>query len=147
MRSSRRALRASWRCSSVRCSTSSTPSRWSISCWNTRAGVLVELEVELSAVEVVALHVDLRGAEDLPAQAGHRQAALDEVRLAPALDDGGVEDHARPVVVVVDEEALLHPHLRGGEPDAGGLVHGDEHVVDELDERAVDLGDLGGAAA
>ena len=49
---------------------------------------VVGLEVDLVAVEVVALHVDLLRSHDLEAEPGNRQAALDEGPLAPALGDG-----------------------------------------------------------
>src|SRR5690606_29403964 len=50
-------------------------------------------------------------------------------------------------IEVVDEEALAHPDLGGGQAEARGLVHGVEHVVGELDQLAVDVGDLGGGGA
>ena len=37
------------------------------------------------------------------------------------------------------DDALGHAHLNGGEPDAGGLVHGLEHVLDQLLHLRVDL--------
>ena len=45
------------------------------------------------------------------------------------------------VVDVVHEEALLHADLRRRETDAGRLVHRLVHRVDELGQRAVDVGD------
>jgi hypothetical protein len=31
-------------------------------------------------------------------------------------------------------------HLRGGQPDTWGCIHGLEHVVDELSELGIELG-------
>ena len=82
------------------------------------------------------------GPHDLEREAGQREAALFVRPLAGRLDDLGVEHHVRAGVVVdvVDEEALLHADLRRGEADAGRLVHRLVHRVDELGERAVDVG-------
>ena len=62
------------------------------------------------------------------------------------LDDHRVDEGARPeaVVEVVHEQALLDADLGSGEPEAGHVVHGLDHVVDQTDERAVDVGDVGG---
>ena len=61
--------------------------------------------------------------------------------------EAGVDDGMGAGADVVDEEALLDAHLRGGQADTRGLVHGDEHVVGQLDQVLVDLGDvLGGLA-
>ena len=53
---------------------------------------LVGLDLDLVAVEVVAGEQHLLGAHDLPAQAGHRQAALEVGPLAAGLGDGRVDD-------------------------------------------------------
>ncbi|MNS90404.1 hypothetical protein D3C72_1244540 [compost metagenome] len=70
--------------------------------------------------------------------AGHRQATF-LIHLAPVLgDDFRVDEHARLVLFfahVDDHEALVHVHLAGSQADAGGVVHGLEHVVEQLLER------------
>ncbi len=106
-------------------------------------GKIIEFEIELVAVQVKALHMDFRWSNDLPMQTRHRQAALNELGLSPALNDGWVDDDAGVIIVVEHEETLLHPNLRGGQTNPGSVVHRDEHVVDELDERAVDTVDVG----
>ena len=122
-----RAARASPACAASRSSRSSmsTPSRWSISCRNTRPEQLVALDDDLVAVEVEALHGDDLRAHDLEREAGQRQAALLVDPLARRLDDLGVEEHVRAglVVDVVDEEPLLHPDLRRGETRRPGASY------------------------
>ena len=75
---------------------------------------LVGLDGDLVAVEVEADDVDPVRADDLPRQAGHREAALLVDPLAVGLDDLGVDHALGPgaVVEVLDEEALLHADLR-----------------------------------
>ena len=46
------------------------------------------------------------------------------------------------VVEVVDEDPLLDADLRRGQADAGRGVHRLDHVLGELDQRAVDVGDV-----
>src|SRR5690606_18495158 len=84
---------------------------------------LVGLEVDRGAVEVDPGDVDPLGPHDVPVQAGNREAALGELPLTVALADLGVDQllPAVPLAEVVDEEALLDPHLRGGETDPGGV--------------------------
>ena len=48
---------------------------------------------------------------------------------------------------VVDEHALLHTDLGGGQADAGGVVHGDDHVVGQRLQAGVDVRHLGAAGA
>ena len=81
---------ASLRCSGVMRSNMSTPSRWSSSCWNSRASQLVGLDLDLVAVEVVRREQDLLRPHDLDVEAGDRQAALVVHPLAPALLDLGL---------------------------------------------------------
>ena len=75
---------------------------------------------------------------------GHRQAALEVAPLAAGLGDDRVDQRPAARRRVVDEQALLHADLRGGQPEAGRVVHRLEHVVGQADERAVDVVDLGG---
>ncbi len=42
------------------------------------------------------------------------------------------------------QQALVHVHLGRRQPDAGGLVHGLEHVVDQLPELIVHMLHRGG---
>ena len=99
----------------------------------------------LVAIEATANHVHPVGPHDLPREARNRQAALLVRPLAIGLDDLGVDDGlgAAAVVEVPDEQALLHADLRRSQAEAGGRVHGLDHVVDELHEAGVDVGDVG----
>ena len=54
----------------------------------------------------------------------------------------GLIDDLRALADVVDEDPLLDADLRAGQAEAGGLVHGGEHVVGQARELAVDVGDL-----
>ena len=107
------------------------------------AGEIIEFKIELVPIEIESLHMHLRRSQDLPMEARNRQATLDERGLSPALDNGGIDDDTGGVIVIEDEEALLNTDLRSGQTDAWSVVHGDEHVVHELDERAIDALDLG----
>ncbi|MOA39667.1 hypothetical protein D3C78_1614670 [compost metagenome] len=54
-----------------------------------------------------------------------------------------IDEHARLVAVLGDidhDQALVEIHLRRREADTLGLVHGLEHVVDLLLQRAVEAG-------
>ena len=100
---------------------------------------VVAFEHDLLAVEVDAAHRDPLGAHDLELEAGHRQAPLFPLDLAAALDDLGVDHHARAValVQVVGEEPLAHADLRGGQPDAFGEGHRLVHPVTSGTRSAV----------
>ena len=136
--------RAARRCSGSRRSVRSTPSRWSISCWMSRAKRSSASTVTSLPSRSTPVSAILTGPLDLPGVAGHRQAALLEDPGAVAGGDDRVEDDAPTATLglVVDEKALAHPHLRGGQTDPPRLVHGGEHAVAEASDRAVDLGDL-----
>jgi 16S rRNA (guanine1207-N2)-methyltransferase len=91
--------------------------------------------------------VDLLRPDQLEGHARDRQAPLVVRPLAPRLRDHGVDHDLRALADVVHEQALLHADLRGGQAEAGGLVHRGEHVLGQLHELGVDIGDLGGALA
>ena len=76
-----------------------------------------------------------RGSRDTPPRGTTRRFDL---------DDGRVDRPPRSLADVVDEQPLLHADLGGGEPGALGVVHGLHHVVDQPDERPVDLVDFTG---
>lgn len=108
---------------------------------------LVGFDGDLVALEVEAHQVDLLRAHDLERHAGDRQAPLLIGPLAAGLDDAGIDQYAWFGAVVgvevVDEQALSDTHLRGSEAEARSLVHRLEHVVGQLDQPVVDVGDLG----
>ena len=58
------------------------------------------------------------------------------------LREDGVDDGTGAFTHVVDEQALLHADLVGGQPHARGVVHGLEHVVGQLAQGGVELGDV-----
>lgn len=107
---------------------------------------LVGFEAHLVAVEIETGDLDLLRTTDLEVPARHRQTSLVEPPFAVGTGDPGVDQHSAIGLAigadVIDEETLLHTDLRGGETEAGGGIHRGEHVVDQLVELAVDLGDL-----
>ena len=147
---SRSARMACLRWSRVVRSRISTPSRWSISCWSTRAS---RPEASISCSSPCSSCARTRtctGPLDLDEHAGQRQAALLE-RLAllagpleHRVDDGG---DRRVGVDAVDEHAVHHADLRGREADAERVVHEPAHPADLLGEALVELLDLERAAA
>src|SRR5581483_7925276 len=67
--------------------------------------VRLELDAQVIAVRVLALEHDTRGALDGHAHALEREAALLlGRRLLAALDDDGVDDRARPLLVRLEHE-------------------------------------------
>jgi len=104
----------------------------------------VGFELHVVAVEVNSLNDDAPRAEHLDIQTGDRQAALVVHPLPARLDDFRIDDDARIVVDVVDEEAALDTDLRGGETDSGRLVHDTEHLFGEAHELRIDVRDFVG---
>ena len=103
---------------------------------------LVGLPLDRVAVEVDAAQQHLLRADHLDVQAGDRQAALLVDPLAVGLDDLRVEDDHRLVAEVPHEDLLLHADLRGGQGEAVvAAVERAEHLVDEAQRLAVDVGD------
>ena len=107
------------------------------------AGKVIELKIELVTIEIETLHMHLSRSQDLPVQSGNREATFDERSLSPAFNNGRIDDDTRRIIMIKDEESLLHAHLRSGQTDTWSVVHGDEHVVHQVDERAIDALDLG----
>jgi len=108
---------------------------------------LVGLDRELVAVEIHADQVDGLRSDDLPRQAGHREAPFLKGPLTVGLHDPRVQDHAGVLAVVVYEEPLLHADLGGRQADAQCLVHGAEHVLGQPNQRAVHIGHVGSRRA
>mmetsp|Transcript_49610 Transcript_49610/g.116521 ORF Transcript_49610/g.116521 Transcript_49610/m.116521 type:complete len:227 (+) Transcript_49610:181-861(+) len=104
----------------------------------------VGIELEHLAVAVERAHGHLGMARHLVVDLRYRQAALLAIHhLLAELDQLGIDQHPRRVAVlrgVDDDDALMHVHLRGRQPDAVGGVHGFQHVVDQLADAGVDLG-------
>ncbi|MCY1436602.1 hypothetical protein D9M71_527310 [compost metagenome] len=92
--------------------------------------------LERLAVAVQRLDLHLLRTVDVLVEAGHRQAAfLVLVHLVGEGFELGVDEHPRLGFVlgeVDDHDALVHVDLGGGQADAGSVVHGLEHVVDQL---------------
>ena len=104
----------------------STPSRWSSSCWTTRASSSSSSSRTRLAVEVLALERDRRRALDRHEHALEREAALVVAsRSSRSLDDLGVDDDDRVLVLVglEDEEPLQDADLGRREADAVRVVH------------------------
>ena len=103
---------------------------------------LVGLPLDRVAVDVDAPQQHLLRAHDLDVQAGDRQAPLLVHPLPVGLDDLRVEHDHRVVAEVPHEHLLLHADLRGGQRQAVvAAVERAEHLVDEADGLAVDVGD------
>jgi Mlc titration factor MtfA (ptsG expression regulator) len=102
---------------------------------------LVADDGHIVAVEIEARDRDHLRAHDVEGETRQREAALFVEPFVFGVDDRGVDERVRALTDVVHEETPLHPDLRCGEPDAGGLVHGGVHGVDQLGERAVELRD------
>ena len=119
----------------------STPSRWSISCWITRASRPGRLDSERRAGLVAGAHPHVDRPLDLDADAGEREAALlHRLELvAPALELR-VDEHGerRVGLDAVDEHAVHHAELGGGEADPERVVHQLAHALDLVGERRVE---------
>ena len=107
----------------------------------------ISFDRQFVAIEVNPHEVHRLGADDLPGQAGYRETALFEDPLAVRLHDPRVQDHPGGLTVVVDEEALLHAHLWGGQTDPGGLVHRLEHFLAQAYQSSVNIGHISGRGA
>ena len=107
----------------------------------------VSFNRQFVAIEVHSHEVDRLGADDLPGQAWYRETTLLEDPLAVGLHDPRVQDHPGGLTVVVDEEALLHAHLRGGQADPGGLVHRFEHFLTQAHQGSVHVGHVSSRGA
>ena len=103
------------------------------------------LQLLLLAVEVEILHPHLRRPLDVLVEFRDREAALlVHALLVRRPHHLRIDEDALHLVVVLlrqvhGDDALGHADLDGGEPDAGRLVHGLEHVGDELLHLRVDL--------
>jgi len=107
------------------------------------AGEIIEFKIELVSLEIETPHMHLSRSQDLPVQSGNRETTFDERGFSPTLNNGRIDDDTGCIIVIEDEEPLLYAHLRSGQTDTWRVVHGDEHVVHQLDERAVDAVDVG----
>src|SRR6266542_466862 len=101
------------------------------------------------AVEVTDLHA-LRPRHGL-GEVGDRKTSLVLGDLTEALDDLGVDEDVELLGTLADGEVDDHEPLRDADlvrrqADAGGGVHGDDHVVDQLLQRVVEVGHGRGGA-
>ena len=125
-RRSRRVRMASLRWSRGVRSRIRRPSRWSISCWMTRASRPDGLDEDLLAAGVLGADPHVDRALDVDVDAGQAQAALLHRLLVAAgpLQDRVDEGVDRPVVLdAVDEDAGQEADLRRRQPDAERVVH------------------------
>jgi hypothetical protein len=108
------------------------------------------LDLDRLAVAVQALYTDVRGALDRFVDPRHRQAALVHLLMPGCVGDHRVDQADRGCTVFADihyDQTLADIDLDRRESDAGGVVHGLEHVVDEPAQRVVDMLDRLRAAA
>jgi len=101
-------------------------------------------QLVVAAVAFLRLDPYLLRAVDILVEAGHRQAAfLVLVHLLGQRFELGVDEHPWLGLVlgqVHHHHALVHVDLGRGQADAGGGIHGLEHVVDQLGKRRVEHG-------
>ena len=134
-----------------------TPSRWSVSCWMTRAGRPLATSstrrpcpIERAQPDASRAAAPCRGCPECSRQpsqpstvgvVGGRHDLRVDHRDERHL---GVLGHRRDDIGAAhagDEQPQPLVHLRRGQPDARVLLHRLEHVVDErLDPRRLDLG-------
>ena len=122
------------------------PSRWSISCWMTRASRPVASIRIGSPLGVLRADPDVGRALDVDVDAGQAQAALLHRLLFAAgpLEDRVDEGVDRAVVLdAVDEDAVQDADLGRGQPDPERVVHERAHPRDLLAQAIVE--DLDGA--
>jgi hypothetical protein len=100
-------------------------------------------EVHRLAVLVQAAYAQADGALHRHGHAGHAQAALvGLLDLVRELVQDRVDQHARVVIHVVDQETLQDADLRRGEADSRSVVHSADHTLGQLAQAAVELGDV-----
>ncbi len=107
---------------------------------------LVGLDGDLVSLQIQTDQVDRIGTGQLEGQPRDRKTTFVVDELSVGLDDPWVDDGDRSMTDVVDEEPFGDAHLIGGQAHARLVVHGLEHVVGELRDAAVDVGDLFGAS-
>lgn len=105
---------------------------------------LVSFDLDLVSIKVDASHEHLLGADDVPRQPGHRQAAFLVLPLAVGFDNLRIDQGVRIFTSqeVVDEQALANSNLWRGKAEPRLFVHGLEHVFDQANQRTVDVGDI-----
>ena len=105
----------------------------------------IGLDLARRALGIERAHLHPLGALDAVVDAGHRQAAFVAFHaLVAGPQQLGVDQHQALVAFfrhVDHDQALVHVDLGGGQADALGLVHGLEHVVDQLAQGGIDRGD------
>ena len=89
-------------------------------------------------------HEDLASAGDLGGEVDDAQTTLFHHDLARGLDDLRVDDLDEPFAAVLgvdvdDDRVVEDAHLRSGEPDAVGGVHGVDHAVEIPGHTTVDV--------
>ena len=119
----------------------STPSRWSISCWSTRASRPAASIVIGSPCSSSAADPDVERPLDVDVDRGQAEAALlgGLELVAPPLDLGVDQpDERRVGPDPVDEHAVQDADLGGGQADAERAVHQLAHARDLVAQRVVD---------
>ena len=99
------------------------------------------------AVAVIGLHLHVVGPLHIAALAGEGEAALHAALKPGGLQNPGVHQLQGSVLAlgtahVDDHHPAQHPYLGSGQAHAVRIVHGVEHIVDELGEPFVENGDL-----
>lgn len=104
----------------------------------------VGLERDLVSVDVDTGHENGFRSNHLDVQARDAEASLFVRPFAIGFGDHRVEDHFRFTIDVPDEDLTLDSHLWSRETDSRiGLVQRVEHLLDDPNDLAVDIGHLG----
>ena len=126
------------------------PSRWSISCWITRASSPSASTSDLLADRVARTRAHARWTLHLDMHAGDAQAALfGALELLAAPLDHGIHHRRDRIVGVgaVDEHAVQDSHLGGGQADAERVAHQLAHALDLAPQRVIEALDRDRAGA
>ena len=108
----------------------------------------VGVQLERLAVGVQGFDPDFDRALDAVVNARYRQAAfVVDLLFRAGPDDGRVDEDAQLVLGlggIDNEQLLVHVYLAGGQPDAGGVVHGLGHVGHQFVDAFAKFGDRNG---
>jgi len=104
---------------------------------------VLALERDFPTVEVITADVDLFRALDLEIETRHRKTAFFVLPFAFPVLDYRVDKLPWPTVAdLVNKKPPADTYLRGCQADAMGFAHRNVHLLDQLRNAPVDVGDL-----
>jgi 16S rRNA (guanine1207-N2)-methyltransferase len=101
---------------------------------------VISLEFDGVAVQVHATQQHLTGTDDRPVQPRHAEASFLEFPFPGTFHNLGVDQHASTFVAVEHEDPAADADLGRRQAQAWGVVHDFEHVIDQVDQGAINLG-------